>query len=35
MKFLAVNPSYRVLSLDMEDLPDDAQAGYHLLICEL
>jgi peptidoglycan-N-acetylglucosamine deacetylase len=35
MTFLAANPSYRGLSLDLEDLPDDAQAGYHLLIGEL
>ena len=25
--FLAANPSYRGLNLDLEDLPDDAQAG--------
>src|SRR6267154_823570 len=35
MTFLAANPTYRGLSLDLEDLPDDAQAGYHLLIGEL
>src|ERR1700683_488340 len=33
--FLAANPSYRGLSLDLEDLPDDAQADYHSLIQEL
>ena len=33
--FLAANPSYRGISLDLEDLPDDAQAGYHSLIEEL
>jgi spore germination protein YaaH len=33
--FLAANPSYRGLSLDFEDLPDDAQADYHSLIEEL
>ncbi len=33
--FLAANPSYRGLSLDLEDLPDDALPGYHLLIGEL
>ncbi len=33
--FLASNPSYRGLSLDLEDLPDDALPGYHLLIGEL
>ena len=35
MTFLAANPTYRGLSLDLEDLPDDAQAGYHSLIGEL
>ena len=35
MTFLAANPSYRGLSLDLEDLPDDAQEGYHSLISEL
>jgi cellulose synthase/poly-beta-1,6-N-acetylglucosamine synthase-like glycosyltransferase/peptidoglycan/xylan/chitin deacetylase (PgdA/CDA1 family)/spore germination protein YaaH len=35
MTFLAANPSYRGLSLDLEDLPDDAQADYHSLIGEL
>ena len=35
MTFLAANPSYHGLSLDLEDLPDDAQADYHLLIGEL
>src|ERR1700734_206917 len=34
-KFLAANPSYRGLSLDLEDLPDDAQADYNSLIEEL
>jgi peptidoglycan-N-acetylglucosamine deacetylase len=33
--FLAANPSYRGLSLDLEDLPDDALPGYHALIGEL
>ncbi len=33
--FLAANPSYRGLNLDLEDLPDDAIPGYHALIGEL
>src|ERR1700678_3591531 len=33
--FLAANPNYRGLSLDLEDLPDDALPGYHSLIGEL
>jgi peptidoglycan-N-acetylglucosamine deacetylase len=33
--FLAANPSYRGLSLDLEDLPDDAQGDYNSLIEEL
>src|SRR6202522_4253879 len=33
--FLAANPSYRGLSLDLEDLPDDAMPGYNSLISEL
>jgi cellulose synthase/poly-beta-1,6-N-acetylglucosamine synthase-like glycosyltransferase/peptidoglycan/xylan/chitin deacetylase (PgdA/CDA1 family)/spore germination protein YaaH len=33
--FLAANPSYRGISLDLEDLPDDAQPGYNSLIAEL
>ena len=33
--FLAANPSYRGLSLDLEDLPEDALPGYHALIGEL
>ncbi len=33
--FLAANPSYRGISLDLEDLPDDAQTGYNSLIEEL
>ena len=35
MTFLAANPSYHGLSLDLEELPDDALAGYHALIGEL
>jgi cellulose synthase/poly-beta-1,6-N-acetylglucosamine synthase-like glycosyltransferase/peptidoglycan/xylan/chitin deacetylase (PgdA/CDA1 family)/spore germination protein YaaH len=35
MTFLAANPGYHGLSLDLEDLPDDAQAPYHLLIGEM
>jgi peptidoglycan-N-acetylglucosamine deacetylase len=34
-KFFAANPSYRGLSLDFEDLPDDAMPGYNALIVEL
>jgi cellulose synthase/poly-beta-1,6-N-acetylglucosamine synthase-like glycosyltransferase/peptidoglycan/xylan/chitin deacetylase (PgdA/CDA1 family)/spore germination protein YaaH len=33
--FLAANPSYRGISLDLEDLPDEAQPGYNSLIAEL
>jgi cellulose synthase/poly-beta-1,6-N-acetylglucosamine synthase-like glycosyltransferase/peptidoglycan/xylan/chitin deacetylase (PgdA/CDA1 family)/spore germination protein YaaH len=33
--FFAANPSYRGLSLDLEDLPDDAIPGYNSLISEL
>ncbi len=35
MTFLAANPGYHGLSLDLEDLPDDALPGYHSLIGEL
>jgi cellulose synthase/poly-beta-1,6-N-acetylglucosamine synthase-like glycosyltransferase/peptidoglycan/xylan/chitin deacetylase (PgdA/CDA1 family)/spore germination protein YaaH len=35
LTFLAANPTYRGLSLDLEDLPDDALPGYHSLISEL
>ena len=34
-RFLAANQSYRGLSLDLEDLPDDAVPGYNALIGEL
>ncbi len=34
-KFFAANPSYRGLSLDLENLPDDAIEGYQSLIGEL
>ncbi len=34
-KFLAANPSYHGLSLDLESLPDDAIPGYEALIGEL
>lgn len=34
-KFLAANPSYRGISLDFEDVPDDAQDGYKALMSEL
>ena len=33
--FLAANPNYRGLNLDIEDLPDDAIPGYHALVAEL
>src|ERR1700761_7607934 len=33
--FLAANPSYRGISLDLEDLPDGAEAFYNLLVEEL
>src|SRR3984957_16943306 len=33
--FLAANPSYHGISLDFEELPDDAQTGYNSLIEEL
>jgi cellulose synthase/poly-beta-1,6-N-acetylglucosamine synthase-like glycosyltransferase/peptidoglycan/xylan/chitin deacetylase (PgdA/CDA1 family)/spore germination protein YaaH len=33
--FLAANPSYHGISLDLEDLPEDAQANYNLLVEEL
>ncbi|MCU1322782.1 MAG: glycosyl transferase family 2 [Acidobacteriaceae bacterium] len=33
--FLAENPSYRGLSLDFEEIPSDAQAGYLALIVAL
>jgi peptidoglycan-N-acetylglucosamine deacetylase len=35
MTFLAANPTYRGLSLDLEDLPDDALPGYRSLISEM
>jgi peptidoglycan-N-acetylglucosamine deacetylase len=34
-RFLAVNPSYRGLSLDFEDVPENAQAGYQAFMAEL
>ncbi len=33
--FLKANPGYRGLSMDLEDLPDDALDGYHALITEV
>src|ERR1700760_2763571 len=33
--FFAENPAYHGLSLDLEDLPDDAFDGYHALITEM
>ena len=35
IKFFAAKPSYRGISLDLEELPDDAVEGYHALIGEL
>jgi cellulose synthase/poly-beta-1,6-N-acetylglucosamine synthase-like glycosyltransferase/peptidoglycan/xylan/chitin deacetylase (PgdA/CDA1 family)/spore germination protein YaaH len=34
-RFLAANPTYRGISLDFEDVPDNAQAGYRALMAEL
>jgi len=34
-RFLAANPNYRGLSLDFEDIPDEAQPGYMALLAEL
>ncbi|HEX3941408.1 MAG TPA: polysaccharide deacetylase family protein, partial [Acidobacteriaceae bacterium] len=34
-RFFAANPSYHGISLDLEELPDDALPGYHSLIAEL
>ncbi len=34
-KFLAANPNYHGISLDFEEVPDDAQAGYQALMAEL
>ena len=34
-KFLAANPNYHGLSLDFEDIPDNAQAGFQALMAEL
>ena len=33
--FLAANPSYHGISLDFEDVPDNAEAGYQALMAEL
>jgi cellulose synthase/poly-beta-1,6-N-acetylglucosamine synthase-like glycosyltransferase/peptidoglycan/xylan/chitin deacetylase (PgdA/CDA1 family)/spore germination protein YaaH len=33
--FLAANPSYRGISLDLEEIPSDAQPGFNTLIGEL
>jgi peptidoglycan-N-acetylglucosamine deacetylase len=35
IKFFAAKPSYRGISLDLEELPDDSIEGYHALIVEL
>jgi cellulose synthase/poly-beta-1,6-N-acetylglucosamine synthase-like glycosyltransferase/peptidoglycan/xylan/chitin deacetylase (PgdA/CDA1 family)/spore germination protein YaaH len=35
LTFLAANPAYHGLSLDLENLPDDSLPGYHALIGEL
>ena len=34
-QFLAANPSYRGLSLDLEDIPPEAQPGYKALLAAL
>ncbi len=34
-KFLAANPSYRGISLDLEEVPEEAEAGYQALMAEL
>ena len=34
-KFLAANPNYHGISLDFEEVPEDAQAGYQALMAEL
>jgi len=34
-KFLTANPDYHGISLDFEEVPDDAQAGYRALMAEL
>ena len=34
-KFLAANPSYHGISLDFEEVPDDAESGYQALMGEL
>ncbi len=33
--FLAANPSYRGLSLDLEEIPDNAQPGFNALVAAL
>jgi cellulose synthase/poly-beta-1,6-N-acetylglucosamine synthase-like glycosyltransferase/peptidoglycan/xylan/chitin deacetylase (PgdA/CDA1 family)/spore germination protein YaaH len=34
-QFLAANPTYRGISLDFEEIPDGAQAGYMALLAEI
>ena len=34
-KFFAANPNYHGISLDFEDIPDNAQAGFQALMAEL
>jgi cellulose synthase/poly-beta-1,6-N-acetylglucosamine synthase-like glycosyltransferase/peptidoglycan/xylan/chitin deacetylase (PgdA/CDA1 family)/spore germination protein YaaH len=34
-KFLAANPEYHGISLDFEEVPDNAEAGYQALMAEL
>jgi cellulose synthase/poly-beta-1,6-N-acetylglucosamine synthase-like glycosyltransferase/peptidoglycan/xylan/chitin deacetylase (PgdA/CDA1 family)/spore germination protein YaaH len=34
-KFLDANPDYHGISLDFEEIPDDAEAGYQALMAEL
>jgi cellulose synthase/poly-beta-1,6-N-acetylglucosamine synthase-like glycosyltransferase/peptidoglycan/xylan/chitin deacetylase (PgdA/CDA1 family)/spore germination protein YaaH len=34
-QFLAANPSYRGISLDFEEIPDEAQPGYMVLLAQI
>ena len=34
-RFLAANPNYHGISLDFEEVPDDAQSGYMALLAEI
>ena len=33
--FLAANPNYRGLSLDLEEIPDNAQSGFNALVAAI